>query len=96
MKCLIVKHPYIDELLDGTKPIEFRTRPTNIRGRIGLVASGERGLVQGTIELFDCTSGAETKWGGWQWHVRNPVRFETPVKFDHPTGPVTWVNADSL
>jgi hypothetical protein len=89
MNCLIVKHPWVDQLLAGTKPIEFRTRPTKIRGTIGLIASGERGLVLGTVELYDCTQGDDC----WHWHVRNPVRFAKPRQIDQKPGCVIWVKS---
>lgn len=89
-----MKHPYIDQLLDGTKPIEFRSRPTNIRGRIGLVAGGERGLIQGEIELYDCILGDPGTLGGrWHWHMRNPIRYVSPMHFYQPCGCVIWCNS---
>lgn len=53
MKCLIIKQPYIDLILSGEKTWEMRSRPTNIRGRIGLIEQGT-GLIVGEANIFDC------------------------------------------
>ena len=86
MHVLIVKRPWIDQLLDGTKLAERRSRPTKVRGRIGLAASGQSGQVLGTIELYNCVQVE----GGWDWLVRRPVRLQQPVQFQYKKGCVVW------
>ena len=93
VKSLIVKHPWIDQIVDGSKTIEFRSFPTRIRGRIGLIASGEKGRIIGTVEISDCLLGAD---GIWNWKLRNPRRLDQPATFEQPLGCVTWVNGPEV
>ncbi len=53
MHGLVIKSPWIEYILDGTKTWEIRGSRTNIRGEIALCKSGT-GLVLGTVQLFDC------------------------------------------
>jgi hypothetical protein len=53
MKATIIREPYISHLLRGAKTWEMRSRPTAIRGQIGLVKKGS-GLVVATAQLVDC------------------------------------------
>jgi predicted transcriptional regulator len=86
MRALSVRQPYADQIMRGTKQIEYRSRPTKIRGRIYIYASltpafsnGEdlpRGVIVGTVDLFNCTKGPR----GYEWHLRNPKRFARPRK----------------
>ncbi len=100
MKALSIRQPHAEAIMRGLKPIEFRSRPTNIRERIHIYASlGRypddeeadmmadygiddvacddlpRGVLIGTVELWDCTGAA----GNYSWHVRNPERVEVLV-----------------
>lgn len=50
MKGLIIKKPWIDMILDGTKTWEIRGTNTNIRGKIALIESGT-GQIKGTAIL---------------------------------------------
>lgn len=52
MKCLFIKEPWISLILEGKKVWEIRSSNTNIRGRIGLIASGT-GEIKGYIDLID-------------------------------------------
>lgn len=97
MRALSVRQPFADQIIKGTKRVEYRSRPTNIRGRVYVYASetpgspkGEslrRGVVIGTVEIHKCTG----KPNDYQWHLRNPKPLAKPKK---PTGrpqPV-WFN----
>ena len=53
MRALLIRHPWIDMILDGQKTWEIRGSRTSITGRIGLVASGS-GIVLGVCALVDC------------------------------------------
>ena len=53
MKALIIKNPWIDYILNGSKVWEIRGSKTNIRGQIELIQSGS-GLVVGSCEIIDC------------------------------------------
>jgi hypothetical protein len=85
--CLIIKQPYVDQILAGEKTVEYRSTHTNIRGRIGLIASGAKGLVLGTVELFDFFH---------EWRLRSPKRFEKPVPVPQKPGCVRWVTAHGV
>lgn len=52
MKGLVIKEPYIDYIVDGTKYWEMRKRPTTIRGPIALIKKGS-GLIVGVARIVD-------------------------------------------
>ena len=101
MRAISIRQPRIEAILRGKKIIEYRSRPTKVRGRIYLYASlgrygdeheadmlsqyeirnltaGElpRGVLVGTVELYDCTEGD----GEYHWHLRKPERAKRLVK----------------
>lgn len=88
MKCLIIKPQWVEEILSGRKTTEFRSRATKIRGRIGLVASGRKGEVLGTVELFACVDAGDS----YHWMLRDATRLPGPVRFTQNPGCVVWVN----
>jgi hypothetical protein len=53
MRALLIRHPWIDKILDGEKTWEIRGSATSIRGTIGLVPSGS-GTVIGVCDVVDC------------------------------------------
>jgi len=53
LRALLIRHPWIDLILDGKKCWEIRGSATSIRGTIGLVPSGS-GTVVGLCEVVDC------------------------------------------
>ena len=53
MRALLIRHPHIDKILEGTKTWEIRGSRTLFRERIALVASGS-GTVVGVCDLVDC------------------------------------------
>jgi len=53
MRALLIRHPWIDMILDGTKTWEVRGSRTAIRETIALVPSG-CGKISGVCELVDC------------------------------------------
>ncbi len=52
MRALVVAEPWVSRLLSGAKTWEMRSRPTRVRGLIGLVRKGS-GLVVGVATLVD-------------------------------------------
>jgi len=50
---LLIRHPWIDMILDGQKTWEIRGSRTAIRGTIGLIAAGS-GTITGVCEVVDC------------------------------------------
>lgn len=91
LRCLCVRHPYAGRIVDGTKPIEYRSRRTNVRGRIGIIES-RSGTIIGEAELYDCTGNPETEC--YNWHLRNARRYAKPIPYKHPAGAVVWVNVE--
>jgi hypothetical protein len=110
MKALSVRQPYAEAILRGVKSIEFRSRPTNVRGRVYVYATlgrfpGDqeaellerhgiddvtcddlpRGLLIGTVELWDCTGTG----GDYRWHLRDPERAKKLLKPTNRPQP-TW------
>lgn len=53
MRALLIRHPWIDLILDGKKTWEIRGSRTLVRETIGLIPSGS-GTVVGVCELVDC------------------------------------------
>lgn len=91
MHCLFVKAPFAGWIVDNIKIIEYRTRETYIRGRIGIIESGT-GTVIGDTLLNDCVFDPEL--GLYTWALRNARRYTTPVPFEHKRGYVTWAILD--
>ena len=52
MRALVIRHPFIDQILDGGKRWELRSSNTKVRERIGLIAGGS-GTVIGVCDLVD-------------------------------------------
>ena len=86
-RCLCVKPPYALAIVTGEKVEENRTRPTRIRGRVGIIESGS-GTIIGDAVLYDCTER-----GDWDyvWHFREARRYAVPLAYNHPFGAVVWV-----
>ena len=89
MHCLIVKSPYANQIVDGTKKEEYRSRRTHIRGEIGIIEAGTSRLI-GSVCLIDCIP-KKTQFGNYAWILKNPQRFNSPVSYQHPKGAQTWV-----
>ena len=53
IRALLIRHPWVDAILDGKKTWEIRGSRTAIRGTIGLIPSGS-GTIAGTCEIVDC------------------------------------------
>jgi hypothetical protein len=43
MRAISIRQPYVEQILRGTKKREYRSQPTNIRGRVYLYASLGKG-----------------------------------------------------
>ena len=91
MKCLFVKPPFAGYIVDGIKLIEYRTRKTYIRGRVGIIESGT-GTVIGDVEIVDCRFNSTFQF--YEWYLDNPRRFATPVPFEHKQGAMVWIDLD--
>ena len=87
MKCLFVKAPWAGWIVDGVKLIEYRTRWTYTRGRIGIIESGS-GTVIGDVYISGCAW--HPAYNLYEWHLQDGRRYATPVPFEHKQGYVTW------
>lgn len=109
-KILIVKAPFAQWIVEGIKTLEMRSRETKIRETIGIAESGTGlilGTVElygsmsmtpeelRTTKELHCVDDFELlkKWNKG-WMLRNPVKFENPLKYNHPQGSVVWVDAE--
>lgn len=53
IRALLIRHPWVDMILDGKKTWEIRGSRTAIRGTIGLIPSGS-GTIAGVCEIVEC------------------------------------------
>lgn len=101
-RAISIRQPYAEQILRGTKLFEYRSILTRVRGRVYIYASLKpargsnkqvnieeevlpTGMIVGTIEIVDCTH----RWfGGYRWHLKNPVRLGQPLKPDNHPQPV--------
>lgn len=87
MRLLIVHQPWAGQIVTGLKSIEYRSRRTHIRGRIGIVAAGTKTII-GEVDLIGC----EGPFGGlYHWVLANPIRYKISKHYHHPPGAQTWV-----
>jgi hypothetical protein len=91
MKCLIVREPFASEIVDGVKPIEFRSRSTNIRGRIGIIAAGSKTII-GEVDLVDCQRWEDETSYTYEWVISSPLRYSSPRSYQHQSGAQVWIN----
>lgn len=91
MKCLFVREPYAGWIVDGVKDIEYRTRATNIRGKIGIIQS-KSGTVIGEVEITGCTYNMEIDL--YEWSLAKGKRYAKPIPFKHKNGAVVWIEID--
>ena len=91
MKCLFVRAPFAGWIVDGVKTVEYRTRSTNIRGKIGIVQS-KSGTVIGVAEITGCEWNDELEH--YEWKLANAARFAVPVPFPPKNGAVVWIDVE--
>lgn len=91
MKCLIVRPPFAKYIVDGVKTSEYRSRKTNIRGRIGIIEAGTSTVI-GDVELGDCVY--DCNYRIWEWELYNCRRYLIPIKYQHEQGVVVWTNVE--
>ena len=91
MKCLFVRAPFARWIVDGVKTIEYRSKASNIRGRIGIIQSMS-GTVVGDVEIVGCNWNE--KLHVFEWTLANPRRYKTPQPFKGKPGAVVWIEVD--
>ena len=94
MIALSIRQPYVEQILRGTKKIEYRSMPTNRRGRIYIYASKtpapakawkEIGLEPGELPTGVIGGTVEVvgcrKVGrSYEWDLARPIRLKRPLK----------------
>lgn len=97
MRGLIVKSPYIEEILGGTKKLEIRGSNTHIRGKIALIKSGSSRIF-GTVNIVDSKELSFDEYKEWKISrgaskndiIEKPYKriyawvLEEPVKLEEP------------
>ena len=91
MKCLFVRPPFAGWIVDGAKTIEYRSKATNIRGRIGIIQS-KSGTVIGDVEIVGCSWNDDLQF--FEWSLANPKRYKMPMPFKGKSGAVVWIEVD--
>ncbi len=91
MKCLFVRPPFAGWIVDGVKTIEYRSRATNIRGRVGIIQSMS-GTVIGDVEIIGCSWNDKIQW--YEWSLANARRYKHPMAFQQKSGAVVWIWVD--
>ena len=82
-RALIIRKPWIDLILSGRKTWEMRSRPTNIRGRIGLIEQGS-GFIVGECNLDHCGESITNYNLGWGDHLHLISDRDLLVKWHVP------------
>ena len=94
MRALSIRQPYAEQILRGTKQIEYRSMLTRIRGRVYIYAS----LTPGDAEKFRAMGAQPGDFptgvlvgtveitdctgepGDYYWHLARPERLPQPIK----------------
>lgn len=70
MNGLVIKSPYIDDILSGVKKWELRGMNTHKRGKIVLLKSGS-GLALGTVNIIGVKAITLDEYNEWDYNKRN-------------------------
>jgi hypothetical protein len=98
-----IQQPFVEQILQGVKTYEYRSRPTKIRGRVYLYASltpGEASRWRDTgFSPGELPSGVivgsveivDCKWfpkiGCYGYELSKPKRYKTPMKPENRAQP---------
>jgi len=97
-RALSVRQPFAEQILRGTKQIEYRSIPTHIRGRVYIYASKlpkadayrKMGFEPGAFPTGVIVGtveivGCVEKRYEYEWKLANPKRLRNPIKPEtHP------------
>jgi hypothetical protein len=97
-----IKQPFAEQVMRGTKKLEYRSRPTHIRGRVYVYASlkprpredwkGLRfGLADVSVGMIIGTVevvGCRRVSTGYAWVLRSPLPLRRPVAPEEHPQPV--------
>lgn len=65
---MLVKSPYIDDILSGIKKWEVRGAPTKLRETIVLIKSGT-GHAYGTVDIVGCIELSLSEYNKWDYRL---------------------------
>ena len=91
MKCLIVRPPFAKYIVDGIKGIEYRSRKTNITGRIGIIEAGTSTII-GDVYLHACKYNPDIYL--WEWELCFPNKYKYPIHIQRKKGAIIWEDID--
>lgn len=92
-RALIVKDPYATQIVRGDKDKEYRTRRTNIRGRVGIIKAGTKRII-GEVDIIACifdNLSPNLYRDNYIWCLSNPGEYKKPKPYHHPRGAQIWV-----
>jgi ASCH domain len=101
-RALSIRQPYAEMILRGTKKLEYRTIPTNIRERVYIYASKTPGeeenfkklkvdpgdLPVGVLVGTIEIIGCTWRLGKYEWHLAKPERLAKPLEPENRPQPV--------
>jgi ASCH domain len=105
MRALSIRRPYAEQILRGTKKIEYRTRPTSISERAYIYGSlrprDPRDFESTRLEPGDLPTGVLVgtvkivdrtgRPGDYKWHLKRPRRLRRKIRpREHPQP--AWFN----
>lgn len=93
-RALNIRQPYAEQIMRGTKRVEYRTQPTKVRERVYIYASLTPGdelefkrmkAQPGDFPVGVLVGTVELvdctgQPGDYQWHLRRPVRLPEPLR----------------
>lgn len=99
-----IRQPYVEMILRGIKKAEYRSRPTNIRGKVYIYAArkpgdpkyySKLGVEPGTLHIGVIIGTVEIVdckyrflYGDYEWKLKNPKRLPEPIKPERQPQPV--------
>jgi hypothetical protein len=102
LRALSVRQPYAELIMRGEKTVEYRSKPTNVRGRVYVYAAKKPGEVEDfqraglrpgalpTGVLMGTTEvvGCTGEQGRYEWHLANPERLAELLRPERHPQPV--------
>jgi hypothetical protein len=96
-RALVVKEPWATLIVEGKKQVEYRSRYTRIRERIGIIQAGTKTIL-GEVNLVDCqwaSDPIDPHYCEYRWILMNPQKYIKPRPYKHPCGAQIWIRLDT-
>lgn len=81
MKGVIIKSPYIEDILNGVKKIEVRGQNTAYRGCIVLLQSNTN-LALGVVDIVDSRQMSLEEYNSWEYRINNGKEIVSKLPYD--------------